>query len=90
MANELKVGDISGEKSRTYTICINGIGVLHEIFIFNPQKVYYGPNHYFHRVFDGKETILCPAPGLLYYHGEVVGFVEVSWESKDQENPCQW
>lgn len=88
--NDLKIGDISGEKSRVYKIYIDGLGLLHEIYIEHPQTVFYGPTHCFHRVFDGVKTFLCPAPGLLYYHGDIVGFVVIEWESKDRENPCQW
>ncbi len=88
----VKEYDISDEKSRTYTIHeIDGyVGGLHSILILNPEKLFCGPDHYFHRVFDGKETHLAPAPGLLYYHGKIVGYVEVKWEPKDKNDPCKF
>lgn len=86
----VKEYDISGEKSRAYTIILLNQGVLHEIVINNPQKLFCGPDHYFHRIFDGKEMWLAPAPGLLYYHRKVVGYVEVTWVPKDRNNPCRF
>ncbi len=86
----IKEYDISGEKSRTYTIhMLDGyVGGLHNILILDPQKLFCSPDHDFHRIFDGKKMYLVPAPGLLYHHKEIVGFVEVEWVPKDKNKPC--
>jgi hypothetical protein len=90
MAGKLNKGNIENELLRTYTIYTICGSMLHEIIIQNPVEVYYGKDHYFHRVFNGESVTLCPAPGLLYYHGELIGFVEVSWVPRDIEKPCKW
>jgi len=90
MSSELKVGNISKELWRTYTAYNLTGDIIHKTFIDHPVTVFYGKDHYFHRVFNGVVTTLCLAPGLLYYHGKLVGYVEVAWENSDKENPCNW
>lgn len=93
--NKLKCGDISNEKQRCYTIYA-GVGggncsLIHDIVIYNPEKVFYGKGHAFHRIFDGKQTILAPAPGFIWGKcGKIVGYCELSWEPQNLEDPCQW
>ena len=84
-------GDISGEKSRTYTIYRCGKGVVHHICIDHPVKLFYykGGKHIFHRIFDGEIMHLTPKPGFIWgYCGEIVGYCEVTWIPKDPKNPC--
>jgi hypothetical protein len=88
----LKSGDLTNEKSRSYTIHLIDESHFHEIFIDHPVTVFYAPGHAFHRVFDGAKTILCPAPGVIKdpVSLEFIGYCEVSWEPKDKKNPCGW
>lgn len=86
MSEELKCSDISDEKSRDYVI--HAQGLIHVIHIDTPKKVFYGFGHTFHRVWDGHQTILAPAPGLMWHEGEIIGFCEVSWVPGNPEDVC--
>lgn len=91
MSEKLKCGNISDEKSRCYTIYSLDDTEIHRTAIVEPKSVHYGKGHAFHRVFDGVQTILCPAPGFIWGEcGDICGYCELSWKPRDKENPCQW
>ena len=83
-------GNISDEAYRTYTIYTCGQGLVHTFRFDDPKKVFYGPGHAFHRVFDGECVTLAPTPGFIREDGKIIGFCELSWKPKNTENPCQW
>ena len=89
----LKCCDISSEKSRTYRILATDEGVVNEIFIKNPIKLflYTDGGHAFHRIFDGVTMYLAPVPGFIWGAcGKITGYCEVTWEPKDKNNPCKF
>lgn len=89
----LKEYDISGEKFRTYIILAMGKGVVHEIHIKNPKKLflYKDGGHAFHRIFDGETVHLAPVPGFIWGScGKITGYCEVTWVPKDSKNPCKF
>jgi len=86
----LKCGDISDEKSRSYTVYACGEGNIHIVHISRPKKVFFGRGHAFHRIFDGECVVLAPAPGFIREGDKIVGFCELSWEPSNLEDPCQW
>lgn len=89
--NKIKEYDISGELSRTYTICVIDGGVLNTIEVNHPVKLFWAEGHAFHRVFDGRVVHLCPAPGILWGScGKIVGYVEMTWKPKDKDDPCKF
>ena len=88
----LRCYDISGEKSRTYRILAIDEGVVNEIFIKNPIKLFtYKAGHAFHRIFDGITMYLAPVPGFIWGScGKITGYCEVTWEPKDKNDPCKF
>ena len=89
--SELKCGIIEDENVRYYNIYDGDGEQVKQISIHDPEKVWYGKGHAFHRVYDGELVTLCPAPGFIWGEcGKIVGFCELSWEPKDKDNPCQW
>ena len=92
MSKELKCGDLSDERSRTYDVLDTEGQRISRIVILDPVSVFYGPGHAFHRVFDGESTHLCPVPGVVKdpVSLEIIGYCFVSWIAKDKNKPCQW
>jgi len=88
--DKLICGDVSGEKSRQYNIYGCGEGLIHSVHISSPKKVFFGKNHTFHRIFDGKIVQLVPAPGFIFKNDRIIGFCEVNWEPQDKKNPVQF
>jgi len=89
----LQCHDISNERSRTYVILGIGEGVVNEINIKNPRKLfcYKGSDHAFHRIFDGTTMHLAPVPGFIWGScGKITGYCEVTWVPKDPKNPCKF
>ena len=89
----LKEYDISSEKSCIYRILGIDNGIVHEIYIKNPKKVflYKEAGHAFHRIFDGITMYLVPKPGFIWGScGEITGYCEVTWTPKDVKNPCKF
>ena len=85
----MKQFDITNELDRTYKIFI--AGWTHIIVIKNPKQLFYEPGHTFHRIFDGLRTYLAPTPGILLDRGGLpIGYVELSWEPRDLDEPCQF
>ena len=93
MNEELKCGDISGERERTYRIYEHETNTIHEIVIDKPVKLFYYKNgdHTFHRIFDGVSVHLAPVPGFIRDDcGKVIGYCEVSWIPNNPEEPVKF
>ena len=85
----MKSYDVSDEHSRRYDIYAYGLGWVYTTKIDHPKKLFYEKGHAFHRIFDGDEVTLAPAPGFIRDDsGDVIGFCRMSWIPKDCKNPC--
>ncbi len=90
--SNLKEYDLSKEKQREYRIQAKDGETICNIVILHPQKLFCGPGHAFHRVFDGEKTYLCPVPGVVKdpVSLEIIGYCVVSWINEDLKNPCNF
>jgi len=90
MDSNLKHGDLTNERCRTYKVVVDA-KVVYEAVFCSPKGVYYGPGHQFHRIMDQHGVVhLVSAPGLIFHEGKVVGYCEVKWEPANKDNPCRW
>jgi hypothetical protein len=81
--------DISCEISRTYTVLLPMLGQVYRKTITQPKKLFYEKGHSFHRIWDGFQVFLMPAPGLIEIDG-MYGFVEMTWVPQDDDKPCNF
>lgn len=92
MSEKLKCGDLSNERLRTYEVRDADGKTISKSTIINPVKLFYGPGHAFHRVFDGTVTRLCPVPGVVKdpVSLKIIGYCFVSWIPRSKKDPCGW
>jgi hypothetical protein len=81
--------ELTGETARTYDIYDRDGEEVNSVTIENPQRLYCGKGHRFHRVLNQSGVmILCCAPGPIIIDDKIVGYCELSWMPKNSENPC--
>ncbi len=90
----MKNYDISDEAYRSYRVFLKPKDTpyfkeVYSVVIKTPKTLYWEPGHQFHRVWNGKYVTLAPAPGPIFDDNKnIIGWVEMTWEPFDCDNPC--